>query len=719
VLVRRATGSSVSLPYFDLKTDGGAVADWNGTTGTNAAPAFAAAWAVFVAAGGGTLYIPNGDYFVDRVAGAGQSTVAILALGCDNVTIIWGPKATLHFTDTTLGPLVVHGAVKKATYNAANWFEYQTTIPVSPITSGAIAITALNAAHVTALGLAAGDIICVRTGQTIGGQTHVNPDSEMVEVDSVAGATINLKSPVIKDYAQEYFPTPGTPTTLTAQANGGDTSIQVADASTFAANDYITIGNAGGVMQMTQVFGAPVGNVINIKGSIRAGLSIPSGAIVHKGSGGPTTTGANGAPAVFGLSKVTDIAIKNVKLVNPRIDAPASPGNQFEQIFGLVVEGGDNTLKGGFAVCNNVRGVRIKEVPVKHPSTNANGYSLAFGRGSSEIEIERTALSSAGHAGIVFSEGTVIFRVAGGSVKKPALGVAGRQSIAVQTRSGYGVIDGVDLEGGPTDYVIGVEANCTRGGVIDNCAIRSTATNAGYLKSSGWTWGRGNRVIGSAKVRSDSTGSPLHIVGSGTPESNYTAPVGSTYIRTDGGTGTTFYVKETGSGNTGWVAFGAPGAGGGGAFTVAVAKTADENVAASTVLQSDDELLFAIGSSATEIWFFEAFLTVAAPNTAMGAKYGLVGPAAATALWGLGGGVAATGKAGFNATGTLAAALAIGGTTGAMPSLNGTWLVYLAGWVYGGGTPGNVAVQWAQNTSDAGNLTVKKGSYLRAQKIAT
>ena len=42
--------------------------------------------------------------------------------------------------------------------------------------------------------------------------------------------------------------------------------------------------------------------------------------------------------------------------------------------------------------------------------------------------------------------------------------------------------------------------------------------------------------------------------GSGSPESVVTAPVGATYSRTDGGAGTSFYVKESGTGNTGWVA---------------------------------------------------------------------------------------------------------------------------------------------------------------------
>jgi len=42
--------------------------------------------------------------------------------------------------------------------------------------------------------------------------------------------------------------------------------------------------------------------------------------------------------------------------------------------------------------------------------------------------------------------------------------------------------------------------------------------------------------------------------GSGSPEGVRTAPVGSLYTRTDGGSNTTLYVKESGTGNTGWVA---------------------------------------------------------------------------------------------------------------------------------------------------------------------
>lgn len=54
----------------------------------------------------------------------------------------------------------------------------------------------------------------------------------------------------------------------------------------------------------------------------------------------------------------------------------------------------------------------------------------------------------------------------------------------------------------------------------------------------------------SVKINSDR----FILSGSGTPESSVTGPVGSFYLRTDGAAGTTAYIKETGSGNTGWSA---------------------------------------------------------------------------------------------------------------------------------------------------------------------
>jgi len=69
-----------------------------------------------------------------------------------------------------------------------------------------------------------------------------------------------------------------------------------------------------------------------------------------------------------------------------------------------------------------------------------------------------------------------------------------------------------------------------------------------------------------AKVFHDNTlfgdgtqGKPLKVLpsafniysGVGSPQSVVTAPIGSLYLRTDGGTNTTLYIKESGTGNTG------------------------------------------------------------------------------------------------------------------------------------------------------------------------
>jgi anti-anti-sigma regulatory factor len=54
-------------------------------------------------------------------------------------------------------------------------------------------------------------------------------------------------------------------------------------------------------------------------------------------------------------------------------------------------------------------------------------------------------------------------------------------------------------------------------------------------------------------------GGPQIIKGAGSPEGSITAPIGSIFQSTGGGSGTTLYIKESGAGNTGWVAY-SPGA---------------------------------------------------------------------------------------------------------------------------------------------------------------
>ncbi|WP_139346740.1 hypothetical protein [Sinomonas mesophila] len=59
-------------------------------------------------------------------------------------------------------------------------------------------------------------------------------------------------------------------------------------------------------------------------------------------------------------------------------------------------------------------------------------------------------------------------------------------------------------------------------------------------------------VLG-AQFRQQSDSSRRILWGAGNPNGVQTASVGSVYLRTDGGSATTLYVKEAGTGNTGWV----------------------------------------------------------------------------------------------------------------------------------------------------------------------
>jgi hypothetical protein len=67
--------------------------------------------------------------------------------------------------------------------------------------------------------------------------------------------------------------------------------------------------------------------------------------------------------------------------------------------------------------------------------------------------------------------------------------------------------------------------------------------------------GNGN-VMTTGTYQLGGTGGPTFTSGTGSPEGVLTAPIGSLFSRTNGSTGTTLYVKESGAGNTGWAAAG-------------------------------------------------------------------------------------------------------------------------------------------------------------------
>jgi hypothetical protein len=106
--------------------------------------------------------------------------------------------------------------------------------------------------------------------------------------------------------------------------------------------------------------------------------------------------------------------------------------------------------------------------------------------------------------------------------------------------------------------------NGTAGYLVFSTRISDSLTEQFVLNSSGLKPAADNTYdFGTAAERVANTfsrqlrpgaGGVIWTSGAGTPEAAVTAPVGSLFTRTDGGANTTLYVKESGAGNTGWVA---------------------------------------------------------------------------------------------------------------------------------------------------------------------
>lgn len=97
--------------------------------------------------------------------------------------------------------------------------------------------------------------------------------------------------------------------------------------------------------------------------------------------------------------------------------------------------------------------------------------------------------------------------------------------------------------------------NADRGYLNLNTRVNGVSTltvQFGTGLSADVTINAGNLVIGTSGQGVTLPGGITWTSGSGSPEGVVTAPVGSLYSRSDGGILTSFYVKQSGSGNTGW-----------------------------------------------------------------------------------------------------------------------------------------------------------------------
>lgn len=146
-------------------------------------------------------------------------------------------------------------------------------------------------------------------------------------------------------------------------------------------------------------------------------------------------------------------------------------------------------------------------------------------------------------------------------------------------------------------------------------------------------------------------------------------------------------------------------------YTGFARRTADATpVNNSTTLVSDAVLVLPVTTTATYTW--EAMIFYDA-STAADAKFAFTWPAGSTARWGIMGistaGTTDMTVATTNASGT---ALPVGGN-----AVSTIIVARMFGDITTGGTAGNLQLQYAQNTLDASNFTVRLGSRLWIARV--
>lgn len=157
----------------------------------DSAPLLQAAIDAVAADGGGSVMIPAGTYYLQAKTTGGNSRHLSIP---SNVTLAGAGRETVLRTEE----------------DARIFFIGEGSIAHEDYTYYLIDAALANAMSVTlddegdGVNFAAGDYVYIRTGQLIGSGT-TEPDAELNQVVDVDGDTINLRWPLAKPYAQEYF----------------------------------------------------------------------------------------------------------------------------------------------------------------------------------------------------------------------------------------------------------------------------------------------------------------------------------------------------------------------------------------------------------------------------------------------------------------------------------------------------------------------------------
>lgn len=443
------------------------------------------------AAGGGTVYFPAGSYPANNL---------ILK---SNVTIFISPGATL---------IALTGSDNQL-FNLNS--SVLTSTALSSATAGAVSCTVTSTT-----GFVAGDLIILSAGTFTGSGSEEGP-IEFNEVLSVTDSThLALKFPL--KYNISGFGLAGASGATVRRM--GTTSLR---------NVRIT---GGGTIKPDPSF-----NSIYFNGNFHQDVTVDH--INFNGMGNGLMTGGYFNRFVFehnklfGLPLATGTAMNAAGAINSRIAF-----NHFQAISLGTASGDVNNNIHWEACCHD------NEVIGNHigPNRGTSVAAIDFDKDSFNNIIDKNEIWG--------TDVDVQAGVATMGIRTYASDATVKTGNVITNNRIYNIMQHIgDIE---ADSVIAgnilrnVSVHANSVGIITNNVKAALGTNTfAGLTNNVWDGSSAQPIIRRP------FGTTILFEGTGSPESVVTAPIGSIYLRRDGGAATAFYVKESGTGNTGWIAY--------------------------------------------------------------------------------------------------------------------------------------------------------------------
>ena len=228
--------------------------------------------------------------------------------------------------------------------------------------------------------------------------------------------------------------------------------------------------------------------------------------------------------------KISQLTAATTPLAGTEV-LPIVQGGATKKVTTLDVTGGVPVGKGN--------GNQVSNVAVGSGAGSANGSGIL-----NTFVGEKAGNVSTG------SENTMVGWYAAYKTINGANTAIGSQALANNT-TGYsntaiGQSAGSNLTSGSNNGFFGINAQPSAAAVSDEYTYGNSSVTKHRFPG-------GNLVVVTAGKGILLPGGITWTSGAGSPEGVVTAPVGSLYSRSDGGLLTSLYVKESGSGNTGWV----------------------------------------------------------------------------------------------------------------------------------------------------------------------